>query len=567
MADAESIRELEGILKEMRLDYQKLAQELGRCGEALSAGTPPKPFVLEALQAAREDFDQFVQHISKQVEDVPAFESLEEIEGFLSSYGQIQEQKDTLGFLKRAMELECPSDPSKVSNLREQVQALLAELEPLNLDDFEKAKPRYEVTVYAVRSLLDLVERRNDLPDDVCEKLVEEIGKVFPLALALAALRSHLVLPASGVVGAAEEVVAKQVSEPTQEQVAEKVEEPLPSVELIAEPVAEVQQPVSEPVPVVEAVPIPESVAEAPKVEELSKPEPAPAPAKLVKAGKKNWGALAQSISPSWGSEEAKPAVPSALTTPAPVPVVQESITVEQDNTGGVQEIAPLSVQRAPVAETPAPARTAASAVLTAVNTPSLTQSLFTKLYRDIEQVFFRTPNHEIIMGVLTQSKMGPCDFKEVPKDRTDVIAQVLQTWFAIQREYNCTQDEIKGIMRFFGYNVVDAVVSNPGPPLAFKAVVDEVGNHEQMYQVVCFWGRPTEDMIMQEALDPTRSKRVIFFHFGCLSSDRRDAMSKICYERSKEMLLVDDILLLYLCSLGVCQPENLNEGRLPFQM
>ena len=67
-------------------------------------------------------------------------------------------------------------------------------------------------------------------------------------------------------------------------------------------------------------------------------------------------------------------------------------------------------------------------------------------------------------------------------------------------------------------------------------------------YRFVLLWGRPTEEDILRHAGEHSGDPPTIILYFGSLSGTRRKALARIARERSRTLLVLDELLLVFLC-------------------
>ena len=67
-------------------------------------------------------------------------------------------------------------------------------------------------------------------------------------------------------------------------------------------------------------------------------------------------------------------------------------------------------------------------------------------------------------------------------------------------------------------------------------------------YRLVFLWGRPTEEDIFQHADERSGRHATIVFYLGRLSEARREAISHLARQRSRTLLVLDELLLIFLC-------------------
>ena len=67
-------------------------------------------------------------------------------------------------------------------------------------------------------------------------------------------------------------------------------------------------------------------------------------------------------------------------------------------------------------------------------------------------------------------------------------------------------------------------------------------------YRLVFLWGRPTEEDIFQHADERSGRYATIVLYLGRLSEARREAISHLARQRSRTLLVLDELLLIFLC-------------------
>lgn len=70
----------------------------------------------------------------------------------------------------------------------------------------------------------------------------------------------------------------------------------------------------------------------------------------------------------------------------------------------------------------------------------------------------------------------------------------------------------------------------------------------EGRYRVLCVQDRPTEDHLLQDVGEIWRGDPVIVLHFGRVTSRVRRDLARACREKLRTVVVLDEVLLLYLC-------------------
>jgi hypothetical protein len=84
-------------------------------------------------------------------------------------------------------------------------------------------------------------------------------------------------------------------------------------------------------------------------------------------------------------------------------------------------------------------------------------------------------------------------------------------------------------------------------------------------YRVVCVWGRPTEDELLQWVGDSTTSRPAILFYFGRMRERKWRDISRLSKTKRKSFLLLDETLLVHLCYAEGSRLRTWFEVALPF--
>ena len=84
-------------------------------------------------------------------------------------------------------------------------------------------------------------------------------------------------------------------------------------------------------------------------------------------------------------------------------------------------------------------------------------------------------------------------------------------------------------------------------------------------YRLVFLWGRPTEEDIFQHADERSGKQATIILYLGRLSEARREAISHMARQRSRTLLVLDELLLVFLCGERDSRMPTLFACTIPF--
>jgi hypothetical protein len=84
-------------------------------------------------------------------------------------------------------------------------------------------------------------------------------------------------------------------------------------------------------------------------------------------------------------------------------------------------------------------------------------------------------------------------------------------------------------------------------------------------YRLVCVWERPTEDDILQLVGESTLQRATIVLYFGRMTDRKWRDTSRLAKASRKSFLLIDEVMLVYLCAQAGSRISALFDLALPF--
>ena len=201
---------------------------------------------------------------------------------------------------------------------------------------------------------------------------------------------------------------------------------------------------------------------------------------------------------------------------------------------------------------------------------PSNERNIFEEFYplrsREIDKALEEVGNpKQVLAQIERKSGFAGMNLSNVPGAQRESAKQMLEAWFTLKRAgriNNQTEDNIKTLFSGLGF-IVRSVTITRRPDRNFgearietdlinareRCPVPAFGSFAQgKYRLVFLWGRPTEEDILQHADEHSWTHSTIVLYFGRLSEARREAFSHIARERSQILLVLDELLLVFLC-------------------
>ena len=163
--------------------------------------------------------------------------------------------------------------------------------------------------------------------------------------------------------------------------------------------------------------------------------------------------------------------------------------------------------------------------------------------------------------------RFGPIDMEHVRGNQARSAATLLNSWFTLKqlrpsrKDFEKKLSLLNELMEALGFNDVVLAVEKKSPKivevnLSTRVLSDRetcpVSKFGSMargnYRLVLVWNRPTEDELLNEIGETSGKAPVICLHFGRLTDKRRKDIAEICRRRRRTFVLLDDLLVLFLC-------------------
>jgi len=183
-------------------------------------------------------------------------------------------------------------------------------------------------------------------------------------------------------------------------------------------------------------------------------------------------------------------------------------------------------------------------------------ESFFSKEKRNVR---------DLATQVKTRQFTGPIDMAPITGAAAERAAAGVEAWFEAKKERSSSGTLDKHIRELFGFLGFQGAVVSPdrsrrGVWMNVRTVpltqreqcpIPRYGSEAKgHYRVLCVWERPNEEDLVNEIGDAL-SEPVIVFFFGRLTEQRRRNLARLCRERRRTFLVLDEILILHLCGVA----------------
>jgi hypothetical protein len=178
---------------------------------------------------------------------------------------------------------------------------------------------------------------------------------------------------------------------------------------------------------------------------------------------------------------------------------------------------------------------------------------------RDLDDFLAKRGVREFLRRLRAGEAVCGLELARVPRNLRDQAGEVLDAWFAASQRNRVSDEELRRIFAGLGFTPREVTVPPSQSGRTWREVHTEPLRERDLcplpafgseangrYRVLCVWGRPTEqDLIGQ--VGETHAATLVFY-FGRLTVQRRRDLARLRVEHGRTFLVLDDILLAYLC-------------------
>ena len=192
-------------------------------------------------------------------------------------------------------------------------------------------------------------------------------------------------------------------------------------------------------------------------------------------------------------------------------------------------------------------------------------QEFYPGRLRAIEKALEEARSSSRVVEQIRQgSEFAGMKLQAIPGAQRESASQMLEGWFMLKRIGRLddrAKQNITALLSGLGFIVRKVTVRRSERNLG-EAHVDTDPIHDRercpvpafgsfvngRYRLVFLWGRPTEEDILQHADERSGKQATIVLYLGRLSEARREAYSHMARQRSRTLLVLDELLLVFLC-------------------
>ena len=204
-------------------------------------------------------------------------------------------------------------------------------------------------------------------------------------------------------------------------------------------------------------------------------------------------------------------------------------------------------------------------------------QEFFPKQSRAIQEELERmgvSASKIVLAQIDRENEVAGMSLQNIPGAQRKSARKMLEAWFALRRAgrvdkqtEETIEEKIKVLCLELGFIVRTVSVgrrvtvtrsgrnfgevrldTDPLRAREFCPIPAFGSSADGKYRLVLLWGRPTEEDVLRHAAEHSGDRSTIILYFGCLSGATRRALARISRERFRTILVIDELLLVFLC-------------------
>ncbi|WP_445301078.1 AAA family ATPase [Microcoleus sp. D2_18a_B4] len=155
--------------------------------------------------------------------------------------------------------------------------------------------------------------------------------------------------------------------------------------------------------------------------------------------------------------------------------------------------------------------------------------------------------------------------------------AEMLDAWFAAKGRNQATEKDAHQILSNLGFNITSLTFKKSGQNTWIEVNAEPIFDQNRCpvsaygsaakghYRILCVWDRPNEQDLLNAVGETALGGPVFVFHFGRMTVKKRRDLADLCRQRRSTFIVIDDVLMLYLCGEQKTRLPVLFDCTLPF--
>jgi hypothetical protein len=155
---------------------------------------------------------------------------------------------------------------------------------------------------------------------------------------------------------------------------------------------------------------------------------------------------------------------------------------------------------------------------------------------------------------------------------------EMLEVWFTAKRENKLSEEQARILLDHLGFNLLEMTPKIHGNQIWFHIKTEPIRERalcpvphfgsqaKGQYSILCVWDRPNEEDLLLEVSELLSQLEGHFvFYFGRVTEKKRRDLARLARKHRRKILLLDDVLLIFLCSVRGSRLPVFFQCTLPF--
>ena len=202
-------------------------------------------------------------------------------------------------------------------------------------------------------------------------------------------------------------------------------------------------------------------------------------------------------------------------------------------------------------------------------------KDFFEHKYAAIEKVLQEYKKQELIADISKGKSIAKIQMPQGAQAKK--AAEMLDAWFAAKGRNQATEKDAHQILSNLGFNIKSLTFKKSGQYTWIEVNAEPIFDQNRCpvsaygsaanghYRILCVWGIPNEQDILNSVGETALGEPVFVFHFGRMTVKRRRDLADLCRQRRSTFIVIDDVLMLYLCGEQKTRLPVLFDCTLPF--
>jgi hypothetical protein len=182
-----------------------------------------------------------------------------------------------------------------------------------------------------------------------------------------------------------------------------------------------------------------------------------------------------------------------------------------------------------------------------------------------------------LLSRIESQKGLPGVEMRRLPEAKAKDATEMLESWLSLKKAKRANTRELRILFERLGFNVL-SISESASQPRAWIALQVKVLDHRDEcaipyfgslangnYRVLCIWDHPSEEEIINLIRPGKLGSPAIVLYFDRLTEMQRRSLASLSHADHLSFLLIDQILIIYLCSEFGARMPALFQCTLPF--